>query len=289
KSTLLKQLFCKYPDSFGFSVSHTTRNPRPGEEDGKAYHFVSREKFTELVEANAFIENAEFSGNMYGTSFETVKRVQDQNKICVLDVEITGVKNIKQSDLKAVFIFIRPPSIDDLEKRLRGRGTETEESLAKRLGAAQAELEYAETGAHDKIIVNDSEERAFQELDEFVRSKWPHVIQEAIPEASESHPPAEVTAPPESPAPADASATEPVVGVSHVVPAVDAALETVAVPDAEAPPASADLVTPEPAEVAQAPVLEAGKKEDAASETGLGVKDEAKKTTEKKSKACYIL
>ncbi|KAI8608872.1 P-loop containing nucleoside triphosphate hydrolase protein [Chytriomyces sp. MP71] len=163
KSTLLKRLFAKYPNAFGFSVSHTTRGPRPGEVDGVAYNFVTRERFHELLAENAFIENTEFSGNLYGTSFETVKKVQDQGKICVLDVEMAGVKAIKNTILGAKFVFVRPPSIQDLETRLRGRGTETEESLAKRLGAAQGEMDFADTGVHDKIIINgESEDAAFQ-------------------------------------------------------------------------------------------------------------------------------
>ncbi|KAJ3071549.1 GTPase required for pre-60S ribosomal subunit nuclear export and maturation [Podochytrium sp. JEL0797] len=177
KSTLLKRLFDKYPNSFGFSVSHTTRGPRPGEEDGKAYYFVTREKFDGLLAENAFIEHTEFSGNCYGTSFQTVKTTQDAGKICVLDVEMKGVQAIKKTSLNAKFIFIRPPTIGDLEKRLRGRGTETEESLAKRLGAAQGEIDYAETGAHDKVVVNgESEEDAFKELDAFVVATWPQVV-----------------------------------------------------------------------------------------------------------------
>ncbi|KAI9356751.1 P-loop containing nucleoside triphosphate hydrolase protein [Zopfochytrium polystomum] len=171
KSTLLKKLFEKYPDAFGFSVSHTTRSPRPGEENGKAYHFVTRDEFEKIVAENGFIEHTEFSGNLYGTSFATVKTVQDAGKICVLDV-----KNIKNTSLNAKFIFIRPPTVDDLEKRLRGRGTETEESLQKRLAAAKAEIEYAETGAHDKVVVNDSEDAAFKTLDEYIVSTWPQVL-----------------------------------------------------------------------------------------------------------------
>ncbi|KAJ3134862.1 hypothetical protein HK100_003257 [Physocladia obscura] len=163
KSTLLKRLFDKYPTSFGFSVSHTTRGPRPGEEDGKAYYFVTREKFDELVAANAFIEHTTFSSNSYGTSFETVQKVQDEGKICVLDVEMKGVQAIKNTTLNAKYIFISPANIAALEMRLRGRGTETEESIQKRVNSAAAEIAYAETGAHNKIIVNgDSEDKAFQ-------------------------------------------------------------------------------------------------------------------------------
>ncbi|KAJ3200161.1 hypothetical protein HDU83_003670 [Entophlyctis luteolus] len=177
KSTLLRRLFDKYPSAFGFSVSHTTRSPRPGEEDGKAYYFVTRDAFDALVAANAFIEHTTFSSNSYGTSFDTVRRVQEAGRICVLDVEMKGVQAIKNTSLNAKFVFIRPPSIADLEKRLRGRGTETEESLAKRIGSAAAEIAYAETGAHDKIVVNgESEDAAFAELDEYVRSTWPQVL-----------------------------------------------------------------------------------------------------------------
>ncbi|KAJ3564104.1 hypothetical protein NP233_g8519 [Leucocoprinus birnbaumii] len=87
KSTLLARLFAKYPDSFGFSVSHTTRPPRPGEVDGTHYHFVSHDDFKGLIADGAFIEHAEFSGNFYGTSFATVRGIQAQGKRCILDIE----------------------------------------------------------------------------------------------------------------------------------------------------------------------------------------------------------
>ncbi|KAI8828010.1 calcium-translocating P-type ATPase [Chytriomyces cf. hyalinus JEL632] len=163
KSALLKRLFAKYPSSFGFSVSHTTRGPRPGEADGVAYNFVSAEEFAGLLEANAFIEHTQFAGNSYGTSFAAVETVQKVGRICVLDVERSGVRAIKGTSLGAKFVFVRPPSIADLERRLRGRGTETEETIAKRLGAAQAEMDFADTGVHDVIIVNgESEDKAFE-------------------------------------------------------------------------------------------------------------------------------
>jgi hypothetical protein len=88
KSTLLKRLFAEYPDRFGFSISHTTRGPRAGEENGREYHFVSREDFTKLVEANGFIENAQFGSNLYGTSVQAVKDVRDRGRICILDIEM---------------------------------------------------------------------------------------------------------------------------------------------------------------------------------------------------------
>jgi len=88
KSTLIKRLFSEYPDRFGFSVSHTTRPPRPGEEHGKAYYFVPKEEFIKLVDENGFIEHAQFGSNLYGTSIQAVKDVADQGKTCILDIEM---------------------------------------------------------------------------------------------------------------------------------------------------------------------------------------------------------
>nr|XP_029721477.1 guanylate kinase-like isoform X3 [Aedes albopictus] len=146
KSTLLKKLFKEFPETFGFSVSHTTRKPRPGEEDGVHYHFVSVEEMQAAIENGEFIETAVFSGNMYGTSKQAVENVQQQGKVCVLDIEIEGVKQVRNSDrLNPLLVFVNPPSIAELERRLRGRQTETEESLQKRLNTARVEIEYGST------------------------------------------------------------------------------------------------------------------------------------------------
>jgi guanylate kinase len=88
KSTLLKRLFAEYPDTFGFSISHTTRGPRAGEENGREYHFVSREDFQKLVDANGFIEHAQFGSNLYGTSVQAVKDVRERGRVCILDIEM---------------------------------------------------------------------------------------------------------------------------------------------------------------------------------------------------------
>ncbi|XP_070316978.1 guanylate kinase isoform X2 [Odocoileus virginianus] len=141
KSTLLKRLLQEHGSIFGFSVSHTTRDPRPGEENGKDYYFVTREVMQRDIAAGDFIEHAEFSGNLYGTSKAAVRAVQAMNRICVLDVDLQGVRNIKKTDLRPIYIFVQPPSLDVLEQRLRQRNTETEESLAKRLAAARADME----------------------------------------------------------------------------------------------------------------------------------------------------
>ncbi|KAG7525857.1 guanylate kinase [Solea senegalensis] len=165
KSTLLKKLMKEYDNVFGFSVSHTTRNPRPGEVNGKDYHYVTREEMKAGVERGDFIESAEFSGNMYGTSKAAVQKVQAQNLICILDVDMQGVKNIKETDLNPLYISIQPPSMEVLENRLRDRKTESEESLQKRLRAAKVDMEIGkEPGVFDVIIVNDNLEDAYKVL-----------------------------------------------------------------------------------------------------------------------------
>ncbi|KAH6916222.1 guanylate kinase [Coprinopsis sp. MPI-PUGE-AT-0042] len=163
KSTLLTRLFAEFPDKFGFSVSHTTRGPRPGEVDGQHYHFVPREHFQKLIEEKAFIEHAEFSGNFYGTSFETVRHVQQQGRRCILDIEAQGVRQIKNTDLNPVYLFISPPSLASLRDRLRGRGTETDASVQKRLNMALKEVEFAkQPNVHDMVIINDDLDRAYE-------------------------------------------------------------------------------------------------------------------------------
>ncbi|KAE8147094.1 P-loop containing nucleoside triphosphate hydrolase protein [Aspergillus avenaceus] len=165
KSTLLKRLFADFPGTFGFSVSHTTRTPRPGEQHGREYYFTTKEDFLDLVSKDGFIEHAQFGGNFYGTSVQAVKDIAEKGRICILDIEMEGVKQVKRTDLNARFMFLAPPSVEELERRLRGRGTESEESLSKRLAQAKNELEYAkEPGAHDKVVVNDDLEKAYNEL-----------------------------------------------------------------------------------------------------------------------------
>ncbi|XP_053185435.1 guanylate kinase [Scomber japonicus] len=165
KSTLLKKLMKEYDSVFGFSVSHTTRNPRPGEENGKDYHYVTREVMQAGIDNGEFIENAVFSGNMYGTSKAAVQDVQAKNLICILDIDMQGVRNIKKTDLSPIYISIQPPSMAVLEKRLRDRKTESEESLQKRLHAAKVDMEYSkEPGIFDVIIINEDLEDAYGKL-----------------------------------------------------------------------------------------------------------------------------
>ncbi|XP_017327152.1 guanylate kinase isoform X1 [Ictalurus punctatus] len=165
KSTLLKKLLKEFDGVFGFSVSHTTRKPRPGEENGKDYHYVSREEMQAGIAKGDFIESAEFSGNIYGTSKAAVQAVQAQNLICILDIDMQGVKSIRKTNLNPIYVSIQPPSMDVLEKRLRARQTESEESLQKRLQVALIEMEFSkEAGQFDVVIVNDILDEAYEKL-----------------------------------------------------------------------------------------------------------------------------
>lgn len=159
-------------------VIDTTRKPRPGETTGKDYHFVTQEHFdTLLAQGNYFLETAGFAGNSYGTSVSSVLGVLNQTRVCTLDIELKGVRSLKTAlsggqleGLSGIFINIVPPSLEELEKRLRGRGTETEESLQKRLAKARQELEMVkEEKIHDWTVVNGADrEKAFQELEKIV-------------------------------------------------------------------------------------------------------------------------
>jgi len=145
KSVLIKYLQKRFPDKFGFSVSHTTRGPRPGEANGVAYHFSDMDTMKKMKADGKFIESAEVHGNMYGTSKAAVDSVSQAGKICILDIDVQGAKTIFEGgffqDIK--FVFINPPSLQELEKRLRGRGTETEEKVQKRLANATGEIDFA--------------------------------------------------------------------------------------------------------------------------------------------------
>jgi len=169
KGTLITRLLQEYPDNFGFSVSHTTRKPRPGEVHGQHYHFIDLEDMKREVATGKFVEHANVHANMYGTSKAGVENVLNAGKICILDIDVQGADQVKKSDLQPLYIFISPPSVEELEKRLRGRGTETEESIQRRLRNALGELEYTKRpGFWDLILVNDDLERAYTQLRDWI-------------------------------------------------------------------------------------------------------------------------
>lgn len=165
KSTLKNRLLKDYPEKFGFSVSHTTRSPRPGETNGKEYHFTNRELMQKAIDAGEFIESAIYNQNLYGTSKKAVQDVLDAGKVCLLDIDMQGVISLKKTDMDCYYIFVKTPSIEELERRLRARGTETEESLSRRLNIAKEELAYAEVpGNFHSVIINDDLDKAYTEF-----------------------------------------------------------------------------------------------------------------------------
>lgn len=164
KSTLLKRLFEEFPDSFLFSVSDTTRKPRVNERDGFHYNFISVDKFDRKVKDNEFVEWTEFSGNKYGTSKSAIEAILKKNKNCVLDIDMEGVKSLKKLAFESIFIFIKPPSLEELEVRLKNRGFNSEAELKKRLEIAKVEMKYADIGVHDHIIINKCLDKAYSDL-----------------------------------------------------------------------------------------------------------------------------
>jgi len=161
KTTLIDRLL-RSESSFMFSISTTTRTMRKIEEDGIHYHFVTKDKFCEMIENNEFVEWAEVYGNYYGTTKKEVDRIRKSGKIPLFDVDIQGSRNLKKQIKEGVFIFIIPPSLEVLKKRLTGRQTENNEELNLRLKNAYNEI--AEYVNFDYVIINCDLESAFQKL-----------------------------------------------------------------------------------------------------------------------------
>ncbi len=161
KSTVLKSLFDGRDDLY-FSISATTREPREGEQDGVHYHFISVERFQELIEADAFLEYAEYVGNFYGTPKKFVDKAMDAGKDVILDIEVQGALQVSTKRPETVRIFIAPPSWEELERRLKSRGTDSDEKIQKRLVRAKAELQTADV--YDYFVINDSVEQAVREI-----------------------------------------------------------------------------------------------------------------------------
>jgi guanylate kinase len=162
KSTLLKKLLAAVPN-LAFSVSHTTRAPRPGESNGREYHFVDRPTFEGMREKQAFLEWAEVHGNLYGTSRAAIEAQQAKGIDVFLDIDIQGARQLRDDGHPgAIFLFIAPPSLTELEKRLRGRGTDPEETVQLRLRNARREMEDA--ARYDYLVINDQLDEAVEVL-----------------------------------------------------------------------------------------------------------------------------
>lgn len=167
KGTLMKELLKTY-DNYALSISMTTRNPRPGEKDGREYFFSTREAFEEKIAQNGLIEYAEYCGNYYGTPRDYVERMLEEGKDVILEIEIQGMRKVKKMFPQMLSLFVTPPSAAELERRLRGRGTETEEVIRKRLGRASEESCGVED--YDYIVINDRLEECVKEIHGIVQA-----------------------------------------------------------------------------------------------------------------------
>ena len=166
KGTLVTRLLARHPQLW-LSVSATTRAPREGEQDGIHYFFHSRDSFEALVRAGGLLEWAEFAGNCYGTPRQPVMQRLQSGTSVLLEIELEGARQVRQNFPEALQIFLAPPSVEELEHRIRGRGTESEASIQKRLERARTEL--AAQGEFDAVVVNDDLETALSELERLMR------------------------------------------------------------------------------------------------------------------------
>lgn len=161
KTSLCKRVVELYPD-MRYSISHTTRAPRGNEMDGVDYHFVSEDSFVKMAENNEFVEWAVVHGNRYGTAEASIKKCEDEGIDVILDIDVQGARQIRQRLGRGVYIFILPPSPEELEKRLRGRGTDGEDVINNRLLNAREEID--QISHYDYVIVNDLFDDAIERL-----------------------------------------------------------------------------------------------------------------------------
>ena len=162
KGTLMRLLLSRHPE-LNYSISATTRPPRPGEVDGKDYYFISRDKFQRLIEKGEFLEWAEFAGNLYGTSRKPVIALMKSGKSVLLEIELEGARQIRAAFPELLSIFILPPTFNELEKRIRGRKKDSEDAILRRLKRAKEEIDSA--SEFDLQIVNDDLETAIHDIE----------------------------------------------------------------------------------------------------------------------------
>jgi guanylate kinase len=162
KTTLAHRLLKELPDTI-FSVSVTTRRPRGKEQDGVDYHFVDVATFQQKIEGGEFVEWAEVHGHFYGSSQSVVDDARARKGVAVFDIDVQGGQSIKRKHPDAILVFVLPPSMEELERRLRDRKTDSDETIRRRMLAARSEIERG-IASYDYIIVNDDFERAYQDL-----------------------------------------------------------------------------------------------------------------------------
>lgn len=171
KSTLLKRLLSENRNKLAFTISHTTRKPRQGEEHGREYYFISREEMERMIANQEFIEHTEFSGNYYGTSKLAVQDALKSGKLFIMEVDIEGVKSLSNlKEFKPILVFIKPPSKQLLIERLSSRGTESAEALERRLARADEEMKLVESGSvqFNLVLVNDDLDETYGNLKRFL-------------------------------------------------------------------------------------------------------------------------
>ena len=168
KGTILKELF-KRNENLRMSVSATTRAPRPGEEHGVHYFFISKEEFQKNIEDGAMLEYTSYISNFYGTPKAPVEAWLNEGKDVILEIEVQGGRQIKQVAPDCVSLFVLPPSLEVLENRLRGRGTETDEVILKRLSAAREEIQCVKD--YDYTVINDTVEQAVLDIEAIIAAE----------------------------------------------------------------------------------------------------------------------
>jgi guanylate kinase len=161
KTTLCRAMTRIFP-GLHYSISHTTRQQRPGDENGQDYHFISPQEFQQMIDRSEFVEWAEIYGHRYGTSRAVVEKVLEEGRDVILDIDGQGAKQIHDKKLPGAFIFLLPPSLEELERRLSNRRTERKAAMEERLRKAKAEM--AEAYWYDYLIVNDELEKAQEQL-----------------------------------------------------------------------------------------------------------------------------
>ncbi|MFH2011372.1 MAG: guanylate kinase [Pseudomonadota bacterium] len=171
KTSLCKEVVKIFPDLY-HSVSYTTRLPRQGEKDGEDYHFVSKEKFQEMIDGGKFVEWAEIYGNRYGTTIDSLREYQYKGFDLILDIDGQGGRQLKRNYPEGIYVFILPPSLKDLEDRLRSRSTDSNEDIEKRLTSAIEELQYIYQ--YDYIVINDDFNGALSNLRSIIVAERSH-------------------------------------------------------------------------------------------------------------------
>lgn len=169
KGTLIKALLARYADQYALSISATTRGPREGEQHGREYFFLSKNEFEQLIAEDALIEHACYVGNYYGTPKRYVMEQMEAGRDVILEIEIQGALKVKERFPETLMIFVTPPGAGELERRLRGRGTETEDVIRSRLHRAVEEAEFMDR--YEYVLVNDNLDTCVEEMHQLIQSQ----------------------------------------------------------------------------------------------------------------------